>query len=231
VPLEVKAAVDQLRELIESIPAVIYEGPVAEAGGPWRYVSPQIESLLGYTVEEWLADGHLWEQRLHPADREEIMALERSEVELARGGHVTLVSEYRMLHRDGHVVWVRDEARLAEPADEPPYWRGVLIDITAERTAAADNGQAPDVYRITCRSCGATSAADRVEACWKCGNTDVQAVSLNATLVELAAARRRADGLLEGIHRHLEALATTLGRVGPPERPTDEGRIVTREIT
>jgi PAS domain S-box-containing protein len=207
---------------------VIYEAPTADEGGQWRYVSPQIESLLGYTPGEWLADEGLWEQRLHPADREEILALDRDEVELARGGRVTLVSEYRMLHRDGHAVWVRDEARLAEPSDESPYWRGVLIDITAERTVHSGNGQAPDVYRINCPRCGATSAADRVEACWKCGNPEVQAVSLNTTLAELAAARQRADGLLEGIHRHLESLATTLGRA-VPERPTDEGRIVTRE--
>ena len=226
-PLEVKEAAEQLRELIESVPAVIYEAPVGDAPTPWRFVSPQIEELLGYTVEEWLAEPTLWEQRLHPEEREEIFALERKEAELAHGGRVTLVSEYRMLHRDGHLVWVRDEARLAEPPGEHPYWRGVLIDISAERTAA-DDDEGPDIYRVICPRCGTRAAVERVEPCWKCGNPDVNAVSLNATLAELAAARRRADGLLEAIHRHLEALAIALGRE-TPGRETDEGRIVTRE--
>ena len=44
---------------MERLPAISY---VAEPGaeGRWRYVSPQIEELLGYSREEWLADPHMW---------------------------------------------------------------------------------------------------------------------------------------------------------------------------
>ena len=74
--------------------------------GRWRYVSPYVETMLGFEPPaEWLEDPELWASRLHPEDRE--MVLEQ-EVRLAAGERVSM--EYRMLARDGSVVWVHDEA-------------------------------------------------------------------------------------------------------------------------
>ena len=52
---ELRAAEDRYRTLVERLPAITY---VAELGadGPWHYVSPQIESILGFSAEEWLSD-------------------------------------------------------------------------------------------------------------------------------------------------------------------------------
>ena len=92
----------RLRRFIEALPAVTY---VAETGpaGRWRYVSPQIEALTGVRPEELLAEPGLWGRLIHPEDRERFHA----EEEKSRGGGVLQV-EYRILARDGRIVWLRD---------------------------------------------------------------------------------------------------------------------------
>jgi PAS domain S-box-containing protein len=136
----------RFRDLIEWLPVVVYE---AEPGsdGAWLYVSPHLEEMLGYTAKEMIADTSLWAQRLHPDDRSDVFDLELAEAEMARDRNITTVSEYRMLHRDGHVVWIRDEARLVPVEGATPYWRGVLIDITEARSAERELAESHDRYR------------------------------------------------------------------------------------
>jgi signal transduction histidine kinase len=43
--------------------------------------------------------------------------------------------EYRMRHRSGHVVWVRDDGIVVRDQDGKPYFRGILADITLEKEA------------------------------------------------------------------------------------------------
>jgi PAS domain S-box-containing protein len=127
------------------LPAVVYESEFGP-DGRWMYVSPQIEELVGYTAEEWEADPALWAKRLHPDDRDEVIELERRDAETAPGS-VTMISEYRLLHRDGHVIWVRDEARTVDSGNGGTYWRGVLIDITEARVAQRALSEAYERYR------------------------------------------------------------------------------------
>jgi diguanylate cyclase (GGDEF)-like protein/PAS domain S-box-containing protein len=115
-------------ELLERVPAIIY---IADAGGigRWRYVSPQIRQVLGFSPQEWCADPQIWAARLHPDDRERVLA---EEEEYSTGRQTSRPTEYRMLHRDGHVVWIRDEARLVRDGDAL-RWHGVLSDVTERK--------------------------------------------------------------------------------------------------
>ncbi|HEV3055597.1 MAG TPA: PAS domain-containing protein, partial [Solirubrobacteraceae bacterium] len=115
-------------ELLERVPAIIY---IADAGGigRWRYVSPQIRHVLGFSPQEWCADPQLWAERLHPDDRERVLA---EEEEYSSGRVTSRPTEYRMLHRDGHVVWIRDEARLVRDGGAL-RWHGVLSDVTERK--------------------------------------------------------------------------------------------------
>src|SRR6266481_538984 len=54
--------------LVEQIPAVTFMASF-ENGLSEIYVSPHIETLLGYTAREWIDDPILWYQRLHPEDK------------------------------------------------------------------------------------------------------------------------------------------------------------------
>ena len=84
--------------------------------------------MLGWTAEEWLAHPAPWGTSVLPEDLAAAVAQEQGAV--ASG---TLVSEYRMRHRDGSEVWIRDEAVLLEE-DGEPQWHGILTDVTDERT-------------------------------------------------------------------------------------------------
>jgi diguanylate cyclase (GGDEF)-like protein/PAS domain S-box-containing protein len=122
-------AEQRFRTLVDQIPAVTYIDPVDDPETS-LYTSPQIEKMLGYTPEEWRED-KLWPKCLHPGDRERILAAdERFEA----GGEEPFSEEYRLLAKDGSVVWVREEAvLLRDEAGEPLYWQGVFYDLTERK--------------------------------------------------------------------------------------------------
>jgi diguanylate cyclase (GGDEF)-like protein/PAS domain S-box-containing protein len=118
------------RLLLERIPAVTYIAGFGESGA-WHYVSPYIETMLGFRAHEWEADPDLWYRQIHPSDRSR--ALEEESQSKSSGE--PLRSEYRMLARDGRELWVRDEALLIrDEHGEPLYWQGFMIDITGRRS-------------------------------------------------------------------------------------------------
>ena len=122
---------ENLKFLIGHVPVVVYK---AETGqhGRWLYVSPQIESLLGFTPEEWLADPELWLKQIHPDDRAEVLADEEASVGGTRS--MSTAIEYRMLTADGRIVWVCDDAAvIRDEAGAALYWSGVLFDVTDRR--------------------------------------------------------------------------------------------------
>ncbi|MBA2632135.1 MAG: EAL domain-containing protein [Chloroflexi bacterium] len=118
----------QYRSVVDRVPGVVY---VAEVGrnGAWHFVSPKIADLLGYTPEEWVADPSLWINSIYPGDRER-MAL--AELGTAERGDPKGRWEYRLIARDGRVVWViDDEAVIARDADgNPTMVQGILVDIS-----------------------------------------------------------------------------------------------------
>ena len=127
-----KEAEDRYHTLVEQIPAVTYIDKATDGPDEPIYTSPQIEKLLGYTPEEWL-EGRLWPERLHPEDKERILAAdERFEV----GGDESFSEEYRLIARDGSVVWVREDAVLLRNEEgEPLCFQGVILDITDQKMA------------------------------------------------------------------------------------------------
>lgn len=212
------------RRVIEGLPACAYRSEVGVLGG-WEYVSPHIERLLGYTPEEWTADPTLWRASLHADDRERMEAQEEGLLEAPAGSEA--VSEYRLRHREGRTVWVRDRVTVTTDEGGARFLDGIITDVSAERAAVEGRGLA-DVYRVTCHRCGAVWPAETVERCPRCESAEVDAISLNATLAELATARQQVEGLLSGVQKHLEALGTNLrtvsGRVAAGPGPDAAGR-------
>jgi PAS domain S-box-containing protein len=123
---ELHAAETRYRALVENLPAITY---IAEVGvlGRWRYVSPQIHSILGFTPEEWTSDPANWINHIHGEDRERALEAEMRFWEI--GG--IYWAEYRMVARDGKVRWFRDDAVYLKTTDkQKPLMQGVLHDIT-----------------------------------------------------------------------------------------------------
>jgi diguanylate cyclase (GGDEF)-like protein/PAS domain S-box-containing protein len=128
---QLREAEARYRTLVERIPAVTYVNAL-DAAGSTLYISPQAEALLGYTQAEWRADPYLWEKLLHADDRSRVLA----ESARARASGESFVSEYRLLARDGRVVWVQDESvLLREETGRPRFWQGVMVDITERKRA------------------------------------------------------------------------------------------------
>ena len=142
-----RAAEDTLAEararyqrMVEQLPLVTYvESLDAESA---LYISPQIEELAGYTAEEWVADPHFFGKVLHPDDRDDV---------LGQFAHTHMTGdmydgEYRLIAKDGRIVWVNDVAvRIRDDAGTPLYSQGYMVDVTArhiaEQALAESRGQ------------------------------------------------------------------------------------------
>ena len=124
------------RALTEHLPVVTYLLVADERAAPLA-VSPQLDRLLGYTADEWLREPGLFLKLVHPEDRERVEAeLARTPEDLARE------SEYRLLARDGRVVWVRDAAVVVRDASgEPIGVQGYLLDVSERHRADEDRKQ------------------------------------------------------------------------------------------
>jgi two-component system, cell cycle sensor histidine kinase and response regulator CckA len=121
-------ALQSYQELVESLPLVTYVDEVDEHATN-VYNSPQIEELLGWSLEEWAAHPQLFAELLHPDDHERVMAaVQHSNTSLEMFEH-----EYRLRHRDGHYVWVRDRSSIVASRVGRPFARGFLVDITEQK--------------------------------------------------------------------------------------------------
>jgi diguanylate cyclase (GGDEF)-like protein/PAS domain S-box-containing protein len=117
--------------LVDQLPAILYVSDVG-VDGKWHYVSPGVLAILGFTPQEWLEDPDLWARQVHPEDRDRVFGREDELVE------PEVPDEYRMFHRDGSTVWVRDEAALVADALGRERWHGVILDITDRKLAEAE---------------------------------------------------------------------------------------------
>jgi diguanylate cyclase (GGDEF)-like protein/PAS domain S-box-containing protein len=119
------------RTLIEQLPLVVYVDALDEVSSN-IFTSRQIEPLLGYSIAEWAAEADLFERLLHPEDRERVLAAHAR----AHETHEPLSIEYRLIARDGRVVWLRDEGVVVlDEQGHPLNMQGYLLDITREREA------------------------------------------------------------------------------------------------
>jgi diguanylate cyclase (GGDEF)-like protein/PAS domain S-box-containing protein len=131
------------RTLIEQIPAVVYIAELGETGD-WHYISPQVERLLGYRPDEWLAHSTPFGSSVHPDDRDRTWEIE---LRSARTGE-PFQAEYRMTDRSGRMLWIRDEAVMVPGASTgPTVWQGILYDITEEKAAQERLAEAEARYR------------------------------------------------------------------------------------
>jgi two-component system cell cycle sensor histidine kinase/response regulator CckA len=128
--------VRQFERLVERIPGIVAYMDVVQPHDPGCsipvYISPQVEDLLGYPREQWLTDDELWLDVLHPEDAERMIAAD----EHARATLSSLFAEYRMVARDGGVVWVSEKAAVVkDEGTDTLYWQGVMVDITDRKHA------------------------------------------------------------------------------------------------
>ena len=119
------------RALVEQIPAVVYLDPVREDSDS-LYVSPQVVELLGVSQEEWIVDPYCWRSHVHPEDIERVW----QEYTAAYNNHLPLNHEYRMVHEDGTIKWVMEQAYPIDDSEGNPWLvQGMIFDITERKKA------------------------------------------------------------------------------------------------
>ena len=129
---QVRAAQRHLSEFVESVPGVMWVawGRPDSARQRIDFVSGYVETLLGYTVEEWLQTPNFWLSIVHPDDREHAARTAR-EAFAARTSHV---NQFRWLAKGGAVIWVESHSSVICDEDgEPIGMRGVTLDIATRK--------------------------------------------------------------------------------------------------
>jgi PAS domain S-box-containing protein len=118
------------QELVERLPLVVYVDELDERSSP-LYIGPQIANVLGWSQEEWLADPDLYVKSLHPEDRERVLA----EIALRNSaGAAQREADYRLIARDGSIVWIQDDEIVVHDAEgRPATSHGYMQDVTARK--------------------------------------------------------------------------------------------------
>jgi PAS domain S-box-containing protein len=136
------------RALIDGIPGVVWEAHGQPDGGQQRidFVSPYVETMLGYSVEEWMSTPNFWLSIVHPEDRERAAAVALRA--FASGSPHT--NRFRWIAKDGRTVWVESHASvLRQASGEPIGMRGVTFDISAQVQAEQELQQSQRLINDT----------------------------------------------------------------------------------
>lgn len=119
----------RFKSLIDTIDGIVWEYDLETKSS--TFISKKIENLLGYSVEEYSESPEFWEDHIHPEDREFALALSAKE----NKNHVNHDYEYRMLKKNGEIIWVRDIINYVFENGKPVISRGIMIDITIMKEA------------------------------------------------------------------------------------------------
>jgi len=138
----------RFKALVEQVPAITYtwNPTTTEDEVSTTYISPQVERIIGYTPEDWLASPTFWNEHIHSDDRQQVV---EASARADREG-TSFKEEYRIIAKDGRIVWVRDEAwAVAVDANgRPELMQGVMYDITQQKEAEERTQDAENRYRM-----------------------------------------------------------------------------------
>ncbi|HBA82816.1 MAG TPA: hypothetical protein DCZ95_01860 [Verrucomicrobia bacterium] len=171
------------RTLVEKLPAVTYMAALNKRFGT-LFVSSQIESMLGFTPQEVVAQPDFWLRQIHPEDRDRVLAV----ITEACAGRQHFTVEYRVQAKKGHEVWIRDDgAVVLDEQGRPLFIQGVAMDVTEQKKAQL----AIEAYQSELRS-----------------------LSSSLTLAEERARRQLAEALHDSVGQVLALTLLKLGLLG-----------------
>jgi PAS domain S-box-containing protein len=191
---QLQQAQERYRSLIETIPAATYIDTVDERSQA-VYMSPQVERIYGYSPQEWISQPELWETRLHPDDHDRVVqAVDRHNRE-----GVPYEAEYRFRHRDGHWVWVRDQAvMIHDETGEHRFSQGVVIDVTEAKVTEEQLRGAEERFRAIVEHVPAAIYLDRPDDSMQTEYISPQIEDL--TGIPAAEWSERPEAWIEAIH-------------------------------
>ncbi len=127
----------RLADIVANVPGVVWEAWGAPDAASQRvdFVSDYARVMVGYDPDEWTSTRNFWLTIVHPDDRERAAA-ESAAIFATRGRGR---SEFRWVHRDGHVLWVEAHSQVVlDDAGQPIGMRGVTLDISERKQLERD---------------------------------------------------------------------------------------------
>lgn len=133
-----KEAEDLLRQaesnylnLLNNINGIVWE---ADANTfEFKFVSKQAEQILGYSTNEWIDMPNFWANHIHPDDREKTIAYCINQTK----DLVDHKFEYRMIAKDGRIVWLLDIISVILENNKPKLLKGLMVDISDRKLIEA----------------------------------------------------------------------------------------------
>lgn len=135
------------RDLVEEGPVMTYQESVPESPDSEPtlvYLSPQVESVLGYPLERW-KEVDFWQSIVHPDDRQGVL---REDADTLENG-LPFDRDYRVTASDGRTVWLNDRAvPVRDSEGRLIHWQGFMLDITPRKEAEEALAKAEERYRF-----------------------------------------------------------------------------------
>ena len=119
------ASEERFRILIESVHAQFYMSHYTKDRKFQNYyISDGFENLTGYPKEKFMSDWRFWSSIVHPDDQPKT---DEAVKKILRGQNSEL--EYRIIRKDGEIIWVSDNARVQRQSDGSLLISATIIDI------------------------------------------------------------------------------------------------------
>ncbi len=119
----------RIQSLINTIDGIVWESYIDTY--ETIFISKKVEDILGYSVKQWKSSSKFWVNHLHPDDKDTMLDYLNKNINKKK----QLDSEYRMIAKDGSIVWIRDIVSVIEEDGQPVKLRGIMIDITTQKHA------------------------------------------------------------------------------------------------
>lgn len=122
---------NQYQALVESVEGVVWEADANTFG--FTYISNKINSILGYTPEQWLSEPDFWANHIYEGDRNWAVTYCQNQTRQVQNH----VFDYRMVKADGGIVWMKDLVSVITENGKPKLLRGVMVDVTESKLLAS----------------------------------------------------------------------------------------------
>ena len=123
------ASEEQFRELVQAQSAIVWRGDPKTF--EFTFVSNEAEKILGYPVKMWLNDKNFWVNHMHKDDQQWTVEFCAAATQQLKHHEF----EYRMINKEGEIVWLRYEVNIIVENGKAKEMIGVMIDITDRKNA------------------------------------------------------------------------------------------------
>lgn len=124
------ASQKHIEELINSIDGVVWEASIKNNFAN-TFISNKVYDILGYTPQEWVSEPNFLYGKIYEEDKKAFFDYIEKEL-YTKQRHV---HEYRVIAKDGSLIWIRDIVNIAPSLAQPETLRGIMLDITSVKNA------------------------------------------------------------------------------------------------